>query len=83
MILSSTVVAAGVKGLFDIMKTYFDLRKQKLVNQGKIEKSKIDQHKVEFVVETKEGKKMNIKFSSFDEEERKQFFNTVDKVLNS
>jgi hypothetical protein len=28
MILGSTVVAAGVKGLFEIIKNYFDLRKQ-------------------------------------------------------
>jgi hypothetical protein len=82
MILGSSVVAAGVKGLFDIIKNYFDLRKQKFISHSDTEKNKMDQNKVEFVVETKEGEKINLKFSSFNEEERKHFFDTVDKVFS-
>ncbi len=83
IILGSTVVAAVVKGLFDIIKNYFDLRKQKIISQSEIEKNKIEQHKIEIVLETKEGEKVNLKFSSFNETERKHFFETVDKVFNN
>lgn len=82
MILGSTVVAAGVKVIFDIIKNYFDLRKQKITSQSELDKNKIEQNKIEFIVETKEGEKVNLKFSSFNETERKQFFETIDKVFN-
>lgn len=74
MILGSTVVAAGVKGIFDIIKNYFELRKEKI-------KATVEQHKIAFTVETQDGKKVNLQFSSFDEKERKQFFNAIDQVF--
>lgn len=83
IVLGSTVVAAGVKSLFDILKSYFELRKQKSSAQIEIEKNKTDQHKIEFAVETNDGKKINLKFSSFNDDERKQFFETVDKVFSN
>jgi hypothetical protein len=81
MVLGSTVAAAGVKGLFDVLKNYFDLKKQRLVSDENLEKAKIEEHKIEMVVETAEGKKVNVKFSSFNEAERKTFLSAIDKAL--
>jgi hypothetical protein len=47
------------------------------------EKNKIEQHKIEFDLETNEGKKISIKFISFDEEERRDFFQKIDNVLKT
>lgn len=74
MILGSTVVAAGVKGIFDIIKNYFELRKEKI-------KATVEQHKISLTVEAKDGKKVNLQFSSFNEKERKLFLNTIDQVF--
>lgn len=74
LILGSTVVAAGVKGLFDLIKNYFELRKEKV-------KAELEQHKIAFTIETKDGEKVNLQFSAFNEEERKHFFNTIDQVF--
>ncbi len=73
LLLGSTVVAAGVKGLFDIIKNYFDLQKEKL-------KNKTEQHKISFNIET-DGKKVDLQLTSFDEKERQNFIKTIDKVL--
>jgi len=81
MILGSTVVAAGVKGIFDIIKNYFDLQKEKIKAEADKEKTKIEQHKIAFTVETKEGEKVNLQFSSFDEKERAHFFNAIDQIF--
>ena len=82
IILSSTVVAAGVKGLFEVFKNYFDLKRARISTASDLDKLKIEQRKVEFSMETADGKKVNVKFSSFDSNERKQFFDSVDKVFN-
>ncbi|MCX6251014.1 MAG: hypothetical protein NTX61_09690 [Bacteroidetes bacterium] len=82
MILGSTVVAAGVKGLFDILKNYFDLQKQRVASKADVEKANTEQQKIAFTVEKKDGSKINLQFSSFSDSERKNFFKTVDKVFN-
>ncbi len=70
-VLGAPVVVAGVKGIFDIIKNYFELQKEKIV-----------QSKITFNIETTpDGKKESIEFSSFDEEERKRFFKIVDKTF--
>ena len=83
MILGSTVVAAGVKGLFDVFKNYFDLKKQKITSKAEVEKATLEQHKIAFTVESNDGRKINLQFASFSETERKHFFETVDKVFNA
>lgn len=83
IVLGSSVVAASVKGLFDVIKNYFDMRKEKISKINELEKAKIEQHKIEFSIETNAGKKVNLKFSSFNENERTEFFMKVDKAFNS
>ncbi len=73
-VLGSTVVAAGVKGLFDLIKNYFELQKEKI-------KTKAEQHKIAFNLETKDGKKINLQFSAFDEKERADFLKTIDGLI--
>lgn len=80
LVLGSTATAAVVKGIFDIIKNYFDLYKQKYVSRADIEKEKIKQSKVEFTFE-ESGKKVSLNFSTFDITERDKFFETVDNVL--
>jgi hypothetical protein len=41
MILGSTATAAGIKGLFDLIKAYFELQKNKTSSNAEIEKAKI------------------------------------------
>lgn len=81
LILASPVIAAGIKGIFEACKNYFDLRKQQAISNTETEKTKAEEHKMEFVIETAEGKKINLKISSFDEEERKRFLDSVDTVI--
>jgi len=83
LILGSSVVTAGVKGLFDLVKNYFEMRKQRELTNAEIERTKLEQYNIDFVFETNEGKKVNLKFNSFSDEERKQFLQTVDSVLKS
>jgi len=82
LVLGSTVVAAGVKGLFDIIKSYFELKKQKISSNVDMEKNSAEKSKIEFQIETKAGKKINLKFNSFDDKERLNFFTTLDKISN-
>lgn len=82
ILLGSTVVASGVKGMFDIIKNYFDLKKQEVASLAEIEKSKIEQHKIEFTFKDDKGKKANIKFASFDDKERERFFKIIDDFFN-
>jgi hypothetical protein len=78
LLLGSTVVAAGLKGLFDIIKSYFEVRSKQTLSKAEIEKTKIEQHNIEIVVETNDGKKTSLKFNSFNEDERKRFIETID-----
>ncbi|MBD2703414.1 hypothetical protein IC229_22410 [Spirosoma sp. BT702] len=80
LVLGSTATVGGIKGIFDIIKSYFDLVKQKYVSKAETDKENLKQSKVEFTFE-ESGKKVTLNFSSFDETERKSFFETVNKVL--
>ncbi len=81
VLLGSTVVSAGVKGLFDILKGYFDWKKQGSSEKKTAEKISEDAHKMEFVIESSDGKKLSVKLNSFNEKEREAVFQLVDKAL--
>lgn len=83
LLLGSTVVAAGVKGIFDAVKNYFDLRGMKISKDAEVERSKMDQGIITLDFESGQGKKINLKFNSFDDNERKQFLETFDRVFNT
>ena len=87
LILSHTIVATGIKGLFDIIKNYFDLKKQIAISSSESDKSKNDSTKVgppKVNWSLKDGdKEYNMKFTTFDENERKLFFDMIDKVYSN
>lgn len=79
LVLSSTVLAAGVKGLFDILKNYFELKKEKLRSMIEMEKLQVEKSLLELNIEDENGKKTHIKIKSFSDEERKLFFELISK----
>ena len=83
LVLGSTAVAAGIKGIFDVIKYYFSMREKKILSNTEIEKSKLELYKIDFQIETKDGIKTSLKFSSFDEDERNNFFEIIDGLINS
>lgn len=80
LVLGSAATAAGIKGIFDVIKSYFDMSKQKNISNNEANKESLKQSKIEFSFE-ESGKKVTLNFSSFDEVERKIFFETVNRVL--
>lgn len=71
IVLSSTAVAAGVKGIFTVLKDYFELRKQKYAFDS-------DKTKIQITKTTNEGKTETVSMHLFTENERKtllEFFN--------
>jgi hypothetical protein len=83
MILGSTVVAAGAKGLFDVIKNYFDIRRQKITSEADIEKAKIDATKIVLVVEDEKGNKKSVTLNALNDEERHTFSKTIDEIFNT
>lgn len=91
MIVGSTATAAGIKGLFDLIKTYFELQKNKTTVNAEIEKAKIAanaeiekakiEQKVALNFESKDGKKISVELHTFDEKERELFAKTIDQVF--
>jgi hypothetical protein len=79
LVLNSTVLAAGVKGLFDILKNYFELKKEKLRSIIETEKLQVEKSLLELDIEDEKGKKTHIKIKSFSDEERKMFFELISK----
>lgn len=79
MALGSTVVAAGVKGLFDVLKNYFELKKQEMAYQLELEKAKLEAQKISLSSEKPDGTKAQIQLSTFDEQERKRFSDLIDQ----
>ena len=72
MTLASGAVAAGVKGLFDIIKKWFDVKMES-------SKLKSEEKKVTFTKLNKDGVPETISMSLFNEKERKQFIKFFDK----
>ena len=66
MVLGSTVVATGIKGIFDILKKWFEYKTKKIELQT-VEK------KVTLSKKNKDGETEMFTMSLFDEKERKQF----------
>jgi hypothetical protein len=77
VVLGAPVVAAGVKGLFDIIKNYHALKVEQLKAETDIKKAEIAQSAITANFETEDGKKTSFAFSSFNEEERERFLETV------
>lgn len=80
-VLGAPVVVAGVKGLFDIIKNYHALKIEQIKADTEIKKAEIEQNAITLNVETEDGKKESVTFSSFNNEERERFFKIVDKVF--
>jgi hypothetical protein len=71
-----------VKGIFDILKNYFDLKKVKIAKQSELEKNKLELYKIELTIETNDNKKVDLKFASFDQNERSEFFKSIDNIFS-
>jgi hypothetical protein len=82
LVLGSSVIAASVKGIFDILKNYFDLKKVKIAKQSELEKNKLELYKIELTIETNDNKKVDLKFASFDQNERSEFFKSIDNIFS-
>ena len=82
LFLGSAATGAIINGIFDRIKNYYDLQKNKYATDAEVEKKKIEQSKVEFTLE-KDGKKVSFNFSSFRDDERKHFFDSIDKYLKN
>ena len=73
MVLGSTVVAAGVKGVFDILKKWFELQQHKITTELDKEKMKSETKKVTLTKKNKDNETEVFSMSLFNEDERKQF----------
>lgn len=82
LILSPIVTVAGIKGVFDVLKNYFDIRKQEISN--KIEGMKIEneQKKISLTYSKEDGSKLELEFYSFDESERLQFQEWINRIFS-
>ena len=69
----STVAAATVKGLFDVIKKAMDLRQAR--GKDEVERGKID-----FTIEKPDGTKLSLTFNALNEEERQHFSDFVDRA---
>jgi hypothetical protein len=82
MALSSTVIAAGVNGIFSQIKDYFDLRRQKEKPKSDISNkndNSDNNSKIVITREAKDGTKETISMNLFSEQDRKQFFEFLSK----
>ena len=72
IVLSSTAVAAGVKGLFTVLKDYFELRKQKYAFDS-------DKTKIQITKTSNDGKTETVSMHLFTENERKTLLEFINK----
>jgi hypothetical protein len=83
LVLQSTVVAAGVKGLFDVIKNYFDLKKQGLVSEADGKKAEHEANKIKLKHTTKDGRNLEVELSAFTEQERQQFLTFIQSTASN
>lgn len=79
ILLGSSVVAAGIKGLFEIIKKWFDLKKEEVNSKFELEKLKLEEKKVTFTKVVDDNKTETLTLSLFNENERKQFLSFIKK----
>lgn len=70
LVLSSTVVGTAIKGVFDLIKTWLEIKEREKKTELEKEKIKSEEKKVTFTKTSKSGKIRTITIHAFDEKER-------------
>jgi hypothetical protein len=79
LLLTSTVSSVFIKGIFDVIKNYFDIKKANISSSIETKKIEAEINKVTITIENDDGIKKSMSFSTFNEDERTKFF----EIINS
>ncbi len=79
LVLSSTVVTAGVKGLFDVIKKWFEIKRKAIEANTELAKIESEEKKVTFTKTTQDNQTETITLSLFNEAEREKFLEYIKK----
>ncbi|MEM7655796.1 MAG: hypothetical protein AAF399_06680 [Bacteroidota bacterium] len=80
IVASSTVAAAAIKGMFDLIKKGMDLRVASKERQAEMDKAKLAAEKVECTIIRPDGSQYLLNFHPTDETERNKFLGFVNQA---